>query len=86
MVKYRDAPYLSIIGHVLAASLGDQEEYISAVTLIILKGYREWKCGFCSYDKGHVGALGKESRMRSMMVHSFQIKSQGLILDGWEVR
>ena len=76
MVKDQDTPYLSIIGHVLAVVLGDQEEYIRAMTLIILEGYREWKCGFCSYDKGHVGALGKESRMRTMMVHYFRIKSQ----------
>ena len=75
MVKDQDTPYLSIIGHVLAAGLGDQEEYIRAVTLIVLERYREWKCGLCSYDKGHVGALGKESRMRSMMVHYFQIQS-----------
>ena len=60
----------------LAVALDDQEEYIRVVTLIVFDGYREWKCGFCSYDKGHVGALGKESRMRSMMVHYFQIKSQ----------
>ena len=48
------------------------------MTLIVLEGYREWKCGFCSYDKGNVGALGKQSRVRSMMAHYFRIKSQCL--------
>ena len=69
MVKDQDTPYLSIVGHVLVAALDDQEEYIRAVTLIVCDGYREWKCGFCSYDKGCVGALGEKSRMRSMIVH-----------------
>ena len=61
----------------LAVALDDQEEYIRVVTLIVFDVYRKWKCGFCSYDKGRVGAWDEESRMRSMIVHYFQIWSQG---------
>mgnify|MGYP001550320442 CR=1 FL=1 len=51
MVEDHDTPYLSIVGNVLAATWNDQEEYIRAVTLIDFDGYREWRYGFCSYDK-----------------------------------
>ena len=39
MVKDQDAPYLSIVGHVLAAATDNQEEYIKTVTLIGYDGY-----------------------------------------------
>ena len=39
MVKKQDAPYLSIVGHVLATASDDQEEYIRAVALIVFDGY-----------------------------------------------
>ena len=42
MVKDKDIPYLSIVGHMLAALSGDQEEYIREVALILYDGYRVW--------------------------------------------
>ena len=42
MVKEKDILYLSIIRHMLAAVLGDQEEYVGAVGLIVCDGYRLW--------------------------------------------
>ena len=42
MVQDQDAPYLSIVGHVLAASSVDREENIRMVALIIFDEYREW--------------------------------------------
>ena len=39
MVKDQDTPYLSIVGHVLAAASVDQEEYNRAVALIDFDGY-----------------------------------------------
>jgi hypothetical protein len=77
MVEDQDTPYWSIVGHVLVAASDDQEEYIRVVTLIAFEGYREWKCGFCSYDKGRVGTWDKESRIRGMIVHYLQIRSHG---------
>ena len=77
MVEDQDTPYWSIVGHVLAVALDDQEEYIRVVTLIVFDVYREWKCCFCSYDKGCVGVWDGESRMWSVIVHYFQIRSQG---------
>ena len=34
-VKDQDTPYWSIVAHVIAAALDDQEEYIRVVTLIV---------------------------------------------------
>ena len=77
MVEDQDTPYWSIVAHVIAAALDDQEEYIRLVTLIVFDVYREWKCGFCSYDKCCDRALVEELRMSRMIVHYFHAKSQG---------
>ena len=42
IVKDKGALYLSIVGHVSAAALDDQEEYIWEVALIVYVGYRLW--------------------------------------------
>ena len=42
MVKDKDTPYLSIVGHVLAAAADDQEEDIEVVALIVYDEYRVW--------------------------------------------
>ena len=42
MVKDKDRPYLSIVGHVLAVTTDDQEEDIGAVALIVYDEYRVW--------------------------------------------
>ena len=43
MVKDKDISYFSIVGHMLAAVSGDQEEYIGVVTLIVYDGYEVWE-------------------------------------------
>ena len=43
MVKDKDIPYLSVVGHMLATVSGDQEEYIWAVALIVYDGYQVWE-------------------------------------------
>ena len=40
MVKDQDTPYLSIVGHVLAAASDDQEVYISGWPLLSLMGIK----------------------------------------------
>ena len=42
MVKEKDTPYLSIVGHVLAVVADDLEEDIGEVALIIYDEYRVW--------------------------------------------
>ena len=42
MVKDKDIPYLSIVGHMLAAVSGDQEEYFWSVDLIFYDRYQVW--------------------------------------------
>ena len=42
MVKDKDTPYLSIVGHVLAGAADDQGEDIGTVALIVYDEYRVW--------------------------------------------
>ena len=42
MVTDKDTPHLSIVGHVLAVEVDNQEEVIGAVALIVYDRYRVW--------------------------------------------
>ena len=65
MVKDYVAPYLSIVGHVVAVSLGNPVEYIRAATLLSMRDV-EYGSGVPVLVRIQVMELGWSSRGRGV--------------------
>ena len=73
MVKDHVAPYLSIVGCVVALSVGNPDEYIRAAAVLSMMDV-EYGSGVPVLVMIHT--LVGNTRMRSMMIQNFQFDSQ----------
>ena len=86
MVKDQDTPYLSIVGHVLAAASDNQREYIRAMALVIMLCIGRESEVLCFVSDSRIGRMVEESEARCMIVHYFRDQELGLFWNSWGIR